>query len=306
MLKRMLGINLSLIGTALLICVVEMPAPAQSAPPSAQEANALFEAKKWPEAAQAYEAITKAEPNNGRAWFRLGTSLYSLGKYEQAASAFERAAELLNFQLAMYNAAASYMHLNNKPKAYEWLERAADAGFALPDLLNQDQDFASLRREPRYSELVKRIAVNAAPCTNIPEYRQLDFWIGEWNILVQQPGAPPASSSVQSIISSCVIFENFTQGAYSGKSFSYYDAAIGKWRQTWVDSTGGSAYYVGEYKDGAMRFEGETHPRVGKAVKVRMTFFNLGPERVRQLGEMSDDNGETWKVRYDLTYVRKK
>ena len=39
--------------------------------------------------------------------------------------------------------------------------------------------------------------------------------------------------------------------------------------------------------------------------KVRMTFFNQGPNQVRQLGHISTDGGKTWTVTFDLTYVRK-
>ena len=41
------------------------------------------------------------------------------------------------------------------------------------------------------------------------------------------------------------------------------------------------------------------------AGKVRMTFFNQGPNQVRQLGQISTDGGQTWGVSYDLTYIRK-
>jgi hypothetical protein len=37
----------------------------------------------------------------------------------------------------------------------------------------------------------------------------------------------------------------------------------------------------------------------------KMTFSKLGPDKVRQLGEMSTDGGKTWTVAYDLIYVRK-
>jgi len=39
--------------------------------------------------------------------------------------------------------------------------------------------------------------------------------------------------------------------------------------------------------------------------KIRMTFFNQGPNQVRQLGHVSTDGGKTWTVSFDLTYVRK-
>jgi hypothetical protein len=38
----------------------------------------------------------------------------------------------------------------------------------------------------------------------------------------------------------------------------------------------------------------------------KLTFFNLSKDKVRQLGEISKDNGVTWKTEYDLEYRRKK
>jgi hypothetical protein len=38
----------------------------------------------------------------------------------------------------------------------------------------------------------------------------------------------------------------------------------------------------------------------------RLTFFDLGGEKVRQFGEITKDNGKTWKTEYDLEYRRRK
>jgi tetratricopeptide (TPR) repeat protein len=302
--------KLRLIAAAmLLLCAAQGVVTAQTPAPAAQNANDLFQAKKWPEAAQAYEAIVKADPNNGMAWFRYGISLHSMKKYEGAAAAFEHAAAILKGPIAMYNAATAYARMNNQAKAFEWLKKAADAGFSSPPQLSSDEDLASLRGDARFAEITKKVNANADPCGNRPEYRQFDFWVGEWDVKgpasVQQ-GAPPASSSIQNIIGRCVVLENFSQGPYSGKSFNYFDSAINKWREDWVDSAGGSISYTGEYKDNAMHFEGESHTPSGRIVKVRLTFFNLGAGKVRQFAESTTDDGKTWNVSYDLMYTRKK
>jgi len=148
-------------------------------------------------------------------------------------------------------------------------------------------------------------------CANTPEHRQFDFWIGEWEVRNSegQAGAGQAvgTSSIQRIIDSCVVYENYSEGEdFTGKSFNFYDPTLRKWRQTWVDNTARVSEFVGEYKDGAMRFEGESHLPNGAKVLRHMTLFNLGPDRVRQLSEASRDGGKTWRVNYDYTYVRKK
>ena len=76
----------------------------------------------------------------------------------------------------------------------------------------------------------------AAPCASQPHYRQFDFWVGEWDVTAQ--GRKFAESSIQPLIpeqpaSSCVIYEHYRQpDGYHGKSFNFYDAHLGQWRQT--------------------------------------------------------------------------
>ena len=41
-------------------------------------------------------------------------------------------------------------------------------------------------------------------------------------------------------------------------------------------------------------------------MRLRMSFFNLAPGQVRQLGEQSTDDGVAWVTTFDLNYVRRK
>jgi hypothetical protein len=145
-----------------------------------------------------------------------------------------------------------------------------------------------------------------SPCKSKPEYRQFDFWVGEWDVFNPQ-GKQAGTNSVQLILNDCVVFENWTgAGGGSGKSFNAYNRAKGKWQQTWVDSTGGVLELTGEYKDGEMRFEGESMGQGGKKLLNRLTFTKLPPDKVRQFWEQSADEGKTWTVAFDGTYVRRK
>ncbi len=143
------------------------------------------------------------------------------------------------------------------------------------------------------------------PCLNDPQHKQFDFWVGEWE--VTSNGQVIATSSIQRIIDSCVIFENYLQkDGYNGKSFNFYDSVLGKWRQTWVDGTGTVGEFVGEYKDRALQYEGESHRKDGRKILRKMVFSSLGADKVRQYSEASSDGGKTWKAAFDLIYIRKK
>jgi len=268
------------------------------------EADALFAAQKWNESASAYEAITKTNPNNGRAWYRLGFSLHSMGKYDQAVQAFQRSVAIGNNPLVMYNLGCAYARVGDKDKAFEWLNKSISAGFAAPRLAS-DPDLEVLHSDQRFKEVTALSDRLLKPCEFAPEHRQFDFWIGDWEVRNPQ-GQLAGTNRVQRLEDGCLILENWTgsQGG-TGKSINFYTPGTAKWRQTWVSSTAGVTDYQGSYKDGAMRFEGETTSN-GNKLLLKLTFFNLGPDRVRQLAEQSPDGGKTWNVTYDFTYIRKK
>jgi len=153
---------------------------------------------------------------------------------------------------------------------------------------------------------------NPRPCASLPEYRQLDFWIGEWDVspAVKKNNNPPSRSRIERALDQCVISETYvTRGTYSGRSLNSYNPVKKRWEQFYVDNTGGVHHYTGQARDGNLYYEAEGLPSGGPGsplAKVKMTFFKQGPDQVRQLGEQSTDEGKTWSTTYDLVYSRRK
>jgi hypothetical protein len=140
---------------------------------------------------------------------------------------------------------------------------------------------------------------------------QLDFWIGNWEVTpwAQPPGPNMrvlGTNRVDQLLESCMLLENWTSSnGDAGKSVNFYDRNRNKWRQVWTDQFGGSLDYAGEFRDGAMRFEGWTLGPNGAHVLQKLTFFPIQKDTVRQLFETSSDSGRTWKPGFDGRYVRK-
>jgi hypothetical protein len=269
------------------------------------EADRLYQAENWGSAVDAYEGITNREPTNQRAWYRLGMCLYRLEKYRKAVSAFEKAEQNgVPRQIVGYNLAAMYALLGEKEKAFEWMEKAIDAGFAQVDQLKSDADLANLREDGRFKEAVRKTDINARPCELLPEYRQFDFWVGDWD--VSAGGQIAGENSIQRVVEGCILLENWTSVAGgSGKSINYYDPGKRKWIQIWVDSGGGLVEAEGELEDGSMDFRGKHTYRDGRVEQYRMKFTPLEDGKVRQFIEQSRDGGETWYVWFDGTYTKK-
>jgi tetratricopeptide (TPR) repeat protein len=299
----------------LFATVIFAQQPAASFPAQAQsvtqemrnQASDFYQKSDWANAAQAYEVITRLEPANAGAWSRRGVALHSLGKHKEAVAAFERSLEINNQQpMTLFNLARAYARLNDKSKAFESLQKAMQAGYSQTQKLETETDLNGLRDDPRFKPLVAEAAVNAKPCSARPEYRQLDFWIGDWDVTVTKQNQVAGTSSIQLILGDCVILENWAgAGGTNGKSFNFFNSTTSKWQQTWVDDKGSLLEFVGDYKDGAMHYTTTTMTK-GQKVWQRMTLFNLSTDQMRQLGEQSTDEGKTWSVMYDLTYSRRK
>ena len=153
------------------------------------------------------------------------------------------------------------------------------------------------------------LCAQQSPCSVNPVYRQFDFWIGEWEAYAPT-GKKGGDSKVSLILDSCIILEEWTstQAGYAGKSYNTYNSANGKWQQYWVDNQGGvTEYFNGHYEKDKMILETANFKQPDGSYKIlKMTFYRLSADKVRQYGESSADEGKTWKTDFDLEYRRKK
>jgi hypothetical protein len=143
-----------------------------------------------------------------------------------------------------------------------------------------------------------------APRCDAPEFRQFDFWAGEWR--VTSGGQEVGSNVVTLEESGCLIHEHWTgAGGGTGQSLNFYDRSDGRWHQVWISSSGMALFLAGTYHDGRLEYAGERPGTPGGAVvHHRLTFFHNADGSVRQLWETSAD-GVTWQTTFDGLYQRR-
>jgi tetratricopeptide (TPR) repeat protein len=274
-----------------------------------EQANAAWEAKDWERSAKLYEELSHQKDAPPRVWLRLGASLRALGKTDQALAAFQKATDPGAGMFADYGRAATYAGMKDTEKAFAALASAIQQGYNDPAALRADPNLASLHGDPRFEKLVEQAKRNARPCAYAKENRQLDFWLGEWDVSTTQGGVPAGTSKIELILEDCVVQENWKSlnSLYSGKSYNIYDAALKRWEQYWVDNTGGNIFFHGEWaNDGVMDYWTDDIPQSsGPALRRHLQFIPMGADKVRQFSRGSTDGGKTWNVEYDFTYVRK-
>lgn len=145
-----------------------------------------------------------------------------------------------------------------------------------------------------------------APCS-APEYRQFDFWLGDWDVhskSAQGAARPPAHNRISSSQGGCVLVEEYeTPSGYTGQSLSYYDSRDSKWHQVWIDNGGAPVVQSGGLNENGEMVLLETGP---SALGVgRITWTPLANGDVRQLWQRSTDGGATWSTIFDGTYSRR-
>jgi hypothetical protein len=247
---------------AWIACLVLVCAEVSAA--TMEDAARNFEAQRWAEAAAAYEEIAAREPANALALIRLARSRAANGQAAEALAALEA-----------------------------WFATGSGAY----QVAMQMPEFESLRGDPRFIAIMEA----RKPC-NTPEFRQFDFWIGDWD--VESAAAPGTISRnrITLVNDGCTLREEYTTPAgYAGTSLNFYDAARKRWHQTWIDNQGGALYL-----EGGMEGEAMVLRTVGDAENVqRISWTQLADGRVRQHWETTADGGGTWTTAFDGTYTRR-
>ncbi|MDX2274460.1 MAG: hypothetical protein NW206_03330 [Hyphomonadaceae bacterium] len=141
-----------------------------------------------------------------------------------------------------------------------------------------------------------------------PEHRQLDFWIGEWDVSpTGSENMSVAESTIRPLDQGCSIFEEWRpfQGP-SGHSLSDYDPTTQQWHQTWIDAAGTRTLFTGAFENGVMALDYDTPPPAGQPPSQRrMSYQQLDTNTVRQWGARLNETTQSWDVIWDYTYKRR-
>jgi hypothetical protein len=135
-----------------------------------------------------------------------------------------------------------------------------------------------------------------------PEYREFDFWVGDWDVF--ETGSPKkvADARVDRILDGCVLHEDYRDAdGHRGQSFTNYDAARRVWHQSWVTNRGESLEIEGNVERGDMVLGGKDRA-AGTLLRGVWKPVNGA---VRETAVTSSDGGKTWKPWFDIVFRRK-
>ncbi len=225
----------------------------------------LFDARQWGEAAAAYQSIVEREPGNALAIVRLARARAANGEDAAALDALKAwfATGSGSFQAAM----------------------------TLPE-------FESLRSDPRFTAIVEP----HRPC-NTPEFRQFDFWVGDWD--VESAAAPGTVSRnlITRIYDGCTVREEYTTPLRLCRHEPQFLRRAAQGLAPDLDRQPGRRRCTSR---AACRARDMVLRRLSDPINVqRITWTPLDDGRVRQHWESTTDGGKSWTTAFDGIYTRR-
>lgn len=159
---------------------------------------------------------------------------------------------------------------------------------------------ASLQGSPAFAQ---------QPACAGPEFHQLDFWLGRWDVQWDASPGQPAGRGTNLItrdLDECVIHEHFNGGSSTGnllgESWSIYHAPVQRWRQTWVDNQGGYFALVGGPQED--KFVLVSNSLSDNAPRQRMVFEDITPSALTWRWQRTEDKGVTWTDAWVIHYTK--
>jgi len=97
-------------------------------------------------------------PHDARALYLGAIALLTLGRREEAFEWAQRALAIdPDDSNLLYNLACLYSLAGAADEGLDYLERSINAGYASKEWIERDSDFESIRRHPRYRELLDKL-----------------------------------------------------------------------------------------------------------------------------------------------------
>jgi hypothetical protein len=141
------------------------------------------------------------------------------------------------------------------------------------------------------------------PACSAAQYRQFDFWVGDWDAFdVDNPATKVARTRVDRILDGCVLREDYQDtSGMKGQSFSIYDSSRKVWHQSWVTNRGRLLVIEGTMQSGEMVLSGADRTADGEERYIRGVWKSV-EGGVRETAVVSTDRGKTWKPWFDLVF----
>lgn len=137
-------------------------------------------------------------------------------------------------------------------------------------------------------------------------FEQFNFWIGDWEVYTNDELV--GKNTIISLQNGHVLQENWisVKENFTGTSYSFYNPAIKKWQQIWIDKNGNNLLLKGNLENKKMVLYSDRDSYMGEPNSLHKITWTLLPSGdVSQIWESTVDDGKNWNVQFEGIYKRR-
>ena len=280
-------------------------AHAQSCP----EGSAAYQNGEYNLALQEFSFCLEKLPQDSSILFMNGITLLKLEQYEKAIPFLKKsiARDYQPIRNTQFAIGLSLAAIGDNDESLKYLKASVESGFAGFLQLDSSQ-FDHLQKDTVFISIKNEAYKNGFPCLKDENNNSFDFWLGEWEVFVNE--TKTAESSITKAKGGCAVHEDYVvlSGVYAGQSISYYDPTEKRWHQYWVGSAGDKSKYYeteGYESEANLQFLTKTQRPNGSESWTKMSYVQENENTVLQTLVFSTDEGKTWTPSFTGTYKRK-
>jgi len=262
-----------------------------------------FAEKKYELCLESCNEILQSDSTDQSANYYKGAVLVKYKKYKTAERHFKKAEEngyqpKITLQV---NLLRSYAGQKKSTTVISLLQNLADGGFQAFTVLDESE-FHYLKNNSTFAKLKIQVDKNAYPCKYGAEYQRLDFWLGEWDVYVND--VKTASSVISKSEGGCTLHENYkTVNGFLGRSMNYFDPEDKLYTQIWVDKSNSILIFKEvESRPNYLQMESKKND-IPTTKMIYIKDSKTG--NITQTMESSNDGGKTWKTSFVGVYKKK-
>jgi hypothetical protein len=152
------------------------------------------------------------------------------------------------------------------------------------------------------------LSSKTAGACHAPQNAELDFWIGDWELRLPS-GEFAGTVQVERRLGGCGLAETMMSpdSSYRGESYTAFRRGTGTWLQLWSDTDGDVYQLEGTVVGGRLVYHGFQMDSSGSRSLIRITYTPSGGTKgeIRQVGQISPDDGRTWQAWFEARYIRR-
>lgn len=138
------------------------------------------------------------------------------------------------------------------------------------------------------------------------EYKQFDFWLGEWEVY-NLKGFKVGENLIVSIQDHCLIQENWKSDSLTGTSYNFFDSKDKTWNQIYIDNLGTVLQLKGTFQNNKIILRSDKI----KSSKANFFYYNQitweknNSGNVLQKWDIIDDSGKILQTAFEGIYKTK-